>query len=138
MASLDPLWSKRLLWLRDLATSVALARSEVEVCERAAHQLAQDASGISFALLYLLDDGDDSLTLCESVGLAAGTKDHVSKVSLAAADAEAWTQALAVVLRSGQPAVLEAARESEGSHVRDPWPTLPALVVPIYASEPAN
>lgn len=63
---------RRLQALRALAAQTAGADTQREVCECAARTLASDSADVSFALLYLLDDGRQA-SLASAAGVATGS-----------------------------------------------------------------
>lgn len=79
---------RRMRALRDLASTLTGASTAREACERAAAALAQDASDLSFVLLYQLDELRRQATLAGAAGLAPGASAAPRLVDLQAADAE--------------------------------------------------
>jgi signal transduction histidine kinase len=64
--------ARHLATVRDVSAHVTALRSEREVVEAAARQLAQDQRSVPFGLVYLLADDSSSAELAASTGVPAG------------------------------------------------------------------
>ncbi|MCY1044918.1 ATP-binding protein [Corallococcus sp. bb12-1] len=123
--------ARRITLLQTMAARTTGTQSIAECCARAMEALAEDASDIPFAALYLLD--------------APGTAAHLTAHTPFRADGPTWPQEVlltgdpeapwpfASVVRTGQPARVEGLQERFGalpSHEGRPTPTS-ALVLPV-------
>ncbi|MGZ4612368.1 MAG: SpoIIE family protein phosphatase [Kineosporiaceae bacterium] len=64
--------ARQMATVRDVAAHVAALRSEAEVVDAAARQIARDPQSLPFALIYLLPDETDTALLAASAGVPAG------------------------------------------------------------------
>jgi signal transduction histidine kinase len=129
---------RRLKTLRELAAGTTeAARSAEEACRAAAHILAANPHDLPFALVYLIDPGDDhSARLAGATGLPPGSPAAPSGVSLSApADPDGgWP--LRAVLESGRPEVVTGIGRWLGPQPVGVYPEPPhtAAVLPVRKS----
>ncbi|MEZ4728118.1 MAG: PAS domain S-box protein [Caldilineaceae bacterium] len=86
--------ARRLRALRELATCTAMAQTAEAACELAAQALADNRADLPFALLYLLDDTGQQLTLVSATGLTPGEAASPEVVTIAATSTSAVTTTL--------------------------------------------
>ena len=76
---------RQLALLRELAAETVQARSWRAACERSATALARDPHDITFALLYVIEPGQDVAELAAKVGLDPGAAGPGDRIALDAA-----------------------------------------------------
>ncbi len=79
---------RQLASLRDLAAGIGDSRSWRDVCERAMAALAKNPRDIPFALLYVLEEGEKTLSLAASCGVVDGHSAALAQFS--ATDDSTW------------------------------------------------
>jgi PAS domain S-box-containing protein len=125
---------RRLRTLRELAAD-AVAKSDGEVCARAAAVLGQNAADVPFALFFVLDEGGDVARLAESVGVARESL-RVSET----VDLSSTTPAAAIlgdVVRSGK--VVEASPDVFAAALPRTASTERLVALPLWSgTQPAG
>ncbi|MEJ7729380.1 MAG: ATP-binding protein [Polyangiaceae bacterium] len=120
---------RQLALLSDLASRASAARSRGDACELSAASLSLDPQDVPFALVYILSDDRQRLSLCSSTGIDEGHPAAPSTVSASAAEG-LWP--LARVIASGRAEVVDLANRV-GEVPRGAWdrPPARAAVLPI-------
>src|SRR3954453_3578240 len=78
---------RHLATVRDVSAHVTALRSETEVVDAAARQLAQDPHSVPFGLIYLLPSGSSSAVLGGAAGVPTGPRAAPGVLDLADPDA---------------------------------------------------
>lgn len=125
---------RRLRTLRDLAGRTSDdAGSASNACASAARTLAENPRDVAFALIYLLDEHNQRLTLCGHTGARAHTTFAPQVVSLQAPDSP-WPFAQVAAERTDLR--IEGLLDRFGELPEDAWPrdTRAAVVLPLERS----
>jgi signal transduction histidine kinase len=119
---------RRLAALRELGT-LPTERIVEDACSAAAAILANHLHDVPFALIYVLDEAHDTVTLRGRSGIDAGHGACLGDFSLASGDP--WR--LAQALGAGAPVVVRDVDASVGPLPGGPWPehARDAVVLPI-------
>ncbi len=123
---------RQLALLRDLAAETVVARSWREACERSMGALARDPYDITFALLYLLEPGQEIAECAGTIGLAPGSALAPDRIGLGEDDP--WP--IGAVMREGEIRLL-GRRDADGlTDAGGVWerPTRQAALLPLPAS----
>ncbi|HYG62706.1 MAG TPA: ATP-binding protein [Thermoanaerobaculia bacterium] len=118
---------RQIALLRELAAGTAEARTWEEACERSARALASNPWDILFALIYMADPGDRSVSLAGACGLEAGLA--------AALRGAPWP--IEEVLRTHEPQLVSGLGAALGTGLpTGAWrqPSSRAAVLPIAAA----
>jgi signal transduction histidine kinase/ActR/RegA family two-component response regulator len=126
---------RRMATLRDMATALAAARTEVEVLTAVEDQLATNPYDLPFSLVYLYDDDGGGARLVCASGIDAGTP--AAPVAIAPADADhGWP---AQRLRAGHTELVEDLAERFAELPVGAWTRSPtAAVVTALAGAPGE
>jgi signal transduction histidine kinase len=97
---------RQLALLRDLASRASEARGRDDACKLSASSLALDSQDLPFALVYVLSEDRDRLTLCASTGIDEG---HAAAPTTVSASGRQGPWPLAQVVASGEVQLVELA-----------------------------
>ncbi|MEO7217733.1 MAG: ATP-binding protein [Gemmatimonadaceae bacterium] len=125
------LGARRVVMLRELATIGAKIDSAATICRLAAGVLGANSAGSPFALLYLLDDDGQQLTLAGITGIEPGGRVAPPVIDLADTSTTDWPLAAAIEAR--ETLVVNDLAARFGALPGSPWPepARSALVLPI-------
>lgn len=124
--------TRRTAALGEIAGAASSASSVIEGCERALAAVANHATDIPFALLYLRDTGSARARLVAAAGVAPGTSASPEAIDLASAGREiGWP--VATALETNTSLVVDDVLTRFGSLPAGEWPFAPrsAVVVPL-------
>ena len=126
------LGERRMEVLRELAARSAESKSVREACLIFAEVLGEKNAAIPFALLYLVDDDGQGVSLAASAGLQKST--YHPPVQLALDGNDGWSIARAI--RHGEPVVIDDLDLRVGALTAGIWPepTTRAIVLPVAKS----
>jgi signal transduction histidine kinase len=124
---------RRLRLLRELSDMAASEKTAEGACKTACEVLTRYTADITFALLYLLEPGDNGATLAGATGLPPGQENAPARLVPDAAGAEArhsWP--LAGLPRPLKKQFVQLPTNAEGA----PWPNAAhtAVLLPIAAT----
>nr|WP_283811965.1 ATP-binding protein [Bradyrhizobium nanningense] len=123
---------RRMQILRELAARTAESKSVKEACRTFAEVLGENNPEIPFALLYLVDDDGQGVSLAASAGLQRSNYHPAGHLALDGNDG--WSIARAV--RNGEPIVLDDLHLRVAALPAGIWPepTRQAIVLPVAKS----
>lgn len=123
---------RRMQILRELAARTAESKSVREACRTFAEVLGDNNPDIPFALLYLVDDDGQGVSLAASAGLQRSNYHPAGHLALDGNDG--WSIARAV--RHGEPVVLDDLHLRVAALPAGIWPepTTQAIVLPVVKS----
>ncbi|MEP6990540.1 MAG: ATP-binding protein, partial [bacterium] len=122
---------RRVTTLRELASIGAKIDSASTVCRLAANAIGTSAFDTPFALLYLLDESGQRLTLAGTSGIAAGGRVAPAVVEIGDADTTGWP--LAAAIHAREAVAVDDLGSRFGPLTGTPWPepAHAAIVLPI-------
>ena len=125
------LGARRVATLRELATVGAKIDSEATICKLATETLGANSAATPFALLYLLDETGQKLTLAGITGLEPGGRAAPAVVELADTSTTGWP--LAAAIQTRETVMVDDLASRVGVLPGSPWPepAHSALVLPI-------
>jgi GAF domain-containing protein len=123
---------RQLSLLRDLAAATAEARTTQEVCQLSARSLATNTRDLPFALIYLLEAGQQRLVLAGTSQLEGGHPAAPDVVALSNEAVGPFTEAM----QSGAPLLVPNLASTFANLPTGAWdrPPTQAVVLPIAAS----
>ncbi|HTB12230.1 MAG TPA: ATP-binding protein [Bryobacteraceae bacterium] len=125
---------RRLRTLRELAGSVADARTIELACRTTAQILGRAAADIPFALIYLLSSDGTEAKLMETAGLEAGTVASPLRISVSKTENEGASWPVAQVVRTTEAQLVDNLGTAFPPLPGGPWPESPGLAMALPIS----
>ncbi|HEY1795233.1 MAG TPA: ATP-binding protein [Stellaceae bacterium] len=128
---------RQIALLRELAAGTAEARNAAQACECAAEALATNVRDLPFAMIYVVEPGESSLSLAGLTGIEPG---HPSApAALPLADQDGWPASAALDRREPQ-LVADLRRVFVGEIPVGAWdrPSAQAIVMPFHSTGDAG